>query len=623
VDPISQEAYSRDPAVQKKNAELGTEFARNTLIIWLASIGGGKYAHSSSLASGRDVTLGAVTVGIAGTLWAYARTLGSREYVTYEQWKERQEENFKQRRAVEKLKRLNLLQTLRAKPAPIYVVVPAGNLTSRYSSAENAKTLKSISQNGLQPPSVIAARGGASLLSQDGKLRTGISLIGVPLRTHSLGTDNLTDLYVSEIVTQTAYGFRQISFERATDITLPLRTFSRSEADFQRLVSERLHNVVLVAIRCNQLPEAKEMDDQLEYITKSAESFGGTSSGYCECFYPDQQSIPSTSFDTLFVPTQLIDLVRQQVPYATIVEVKSTKQDIRISSSPNTYKTVTTEAPDFQETVAAYLKGLDQTSKVFLHLVRLRAPTDEDFQKEPEELEKCPPDERFELDSSAGAGAAGAASPKELEPVETRGLQIFGARAWAQYFGDVGIEPPLPKNIREILEGACPLWPGRKVKDTHVLALIPSSVGGQPFTLERLRSLIGSPKEGHRARYRIFDGHGHEQTQAPKSHWVLMTKKVLEGTRCKAYAKQVGLIPKPYEVPTLIEAVTCILTHYVKTGERIFADNPWTCTRCIEVDRSGTWQMATGSFSPDGIDISNVTRGLNDRTRGLAAVRRL
>src|SRR6476620_385041 len=34
----------------------------------------------------------------------------------------------------------------------------------------------------------------------------------------------------------------------------------------------------------------------------------------------------------------------------------------------------------------------------------------------------------------------------------------FGKKQWAKYFGDIGEEPPLPKDIDKILKSPCPLF---------------------------------------------------------------------------------------------------------------------------------------------------------------------
>jgi hypothetical protein len=47
----------------------------------------------------------------------------------------------------------------------------------------------------------------------------------------------------------------------------------------------------------------------------------------------------------------------------------------------------------------------------------------------------------------------------------------FGAEEWRQYYGEVESAPDLPSDIDEILDSACPFWPDRKVRDTHLIVL--------------------------------------------------------------------------------------------------------------------------------------------------------
>ncbi|MCB1073127.1 MAG: hypothetical protein KDK96_08530, partial [Chlamydiia bacterium] len=69
----------------------------------------------------------------------------------------------------------------------------------------------------------------------------------------------------------------------------------------------------------------------------------------------------------------------------------------------------------------------------------------------------------------------------------------FGKAKWEKYFGDIGVEPPLPSNIEEVLNSPCPFWEGKKVKETHLLTLIPSTINGIPFNLDLMEQLIQNP----------------------------------------------------------------------------------------------------------------------------------
>jgi hypothetical protein len=209
-----------------------------------------------------------------------------------------------------------------------------------------------------------------------------------------------------------------------------------------------------------------------------------------------------------------------------------------------------------------------------------------------------------------------------MEPEETgtkpaaRLTSVFGAREWGQYFGEVGAEPPLPLDIDEILNSACPFWPGKRVKDTHLLVLIPVTVAGNPFSFNLLGELIRSSQGGgYSTGYDYYDSDVQEQLgdRAPeRSYWVLVTRDVLEGSRGEGYASQQALVAQhasrtgfSYGLPGALEVATAILSHYVHSGERLYTDNPGTWTRCQElvVWSDGSYPVVVGSFSSGGLDI--------------------
>jgi hypothetical protein len=163
----------------------------------------------------------------------------------------------------------------------------------------------------------------------------------------------------------------------------------------------------------------------------------------------------------------------------------------------------------------------------------------------------------------------------------------FGAEKWRKYFGDVGEEPPLPANIDEVLSSYCPFWPGKLVRETHFLTLIPASVDGKPFSLDLLGDLIKKPKEGgHSTQYDFYgvrDQLGQESLD--KSYWVLMTRNVLRCTRRKTFKKQCETLEQqsrglPYGSPRIIEAATTILMEHIDTGAYPFDREILTYTRC-------------------------------------------
>ncbi len=176
----------------------------------------------------------------------------------------------------------------------------------------------------------------------------------------------------------------------------------------------------------------------------------------------------------------------------------------------------------------------------------------------------------------------------------------FGKAEWAKYFGDVGVEPPLPADINVILQSPCPYWPKKKVQETHLLVLVPQTVNGKPLTLKTLGELIQKPLQGTHTQYEYFRLGEYTDAPAAKSHWALLTRDVIEGSRSKSYSDQKALIKAPYEVPTILDATVAVLMEYVRTGTRLYSDSPWTYTRCQE-KYNKDWQLDVGGFGAAGL----------------------
>jgi hypothetical protein len=213
-------------------------------------------------------------------------------------------------------------------------------------------------------------------------------------------------------------------------------------------------------------------------------------------------------------------------------------------------------------------------------------------------------------------------------------LKTLGEIEWKHYLGEVEPAPDLPSNMSAILDSACPFWPGKRVRDTHLLVLIPATVSGEPFTLNLLEQLIQHPKNGEQeTRYRDYAGTVKTQSGAVSpamSYWILMTRDVLPESRGKTYANQKRLVTDharrtslPYKLPKALEAATAILTHYVRDGERLYGESPLTYTRCQELIQFqfSEYPAVVGGFEP-----SSLVVGINDYGRygsiGVAGCRR-
>jgi hypothetical protein len=215
----------------------------------------------------------------------------------------------------------------------------------------------------------------------------------------------------------------------------------------------------------------------------------------------------------------------------------------------------------------------------------------------------------------------------------------FGEKEWRHYFGEVGPVPDLPSDIDATLDSACSFWPGEKIRDTHLLVLIPARVNGQPFSLNLLRDLIQDPKNsGHKTQYHRFYDHPNNLLRVQfgaaspsESYWLLMTRDVLPGSRDKSYGEQKKLAADhardtklPYELPRALEAATAILTHHVRDGERLYGGNPWTFTCCQELIscRSVERPAVVGGFESSGLYVADSSCDDRSGFCGVAGLRK-
>ena len=197
-------------------------------------------------------------------------------------------------------------------------------------------------------------------------------------------------------------------------------------------------------------------------------------------------------------------------------------------------------------------------------------------------------------------------------------VTAFDKNAWESYFGLVNEEPTLPNDINKILESACPFWPDKKIKDTHLLAMVPVTVDGNPLTPRQMIELAQKPKAGRktapreakemkRVSRRVGDegrysrknmlAHANalrdseeEITQRclralkkkastnTQPYWILMTRDVVNTDVSSESLK--ARYPE-YDALTVLEAATGVLTHYTSTGQWIYAQTHTYCKDTI------------------------------------------
>ncbi len=231
----------------------------------------------------------------------------------------------------------------------------------------------------------------------------------------------------------------------------------------------------------------------------------------------------------------------------------------------------------------------------------------------------------------------------------TRSL-IFGATEWQRYFQvKVDNEPDLPSNIEEILNAEAPfLLEGetnhQRVRDNHLLMLVPAEVDGVPFTLNKLGDLtqkqlfpannrkeLGNYARGYR-HYSSYTSHRiRTETLSHKAYWLLVPRTILKDS---ANGRLWGFFPssfedhqslvetyRDYRLPRALEIATALLAHYARTNDRLCQRVMAMCSDWIPYTDGDEVRLVVGWFSENGIYIN--CSGFNYSRSGLVCCRAL
>jgi hypothetical protein len=118
--------------------------------------------------------------------------------------------------------------------------------------------------------------------------------------------------------------------------------------------------------------------------------------------------------------------------------------------------------------------------------------------------------------------------------------------------------------------------------------------------------------------------------QSPeRSYWVLMTRDVLESGRDKDYVAQHSLVTQyavhtdlSYRLPSVLEVATVVLSHYERSGERLYADDLLTSTRCqgLIAWNDSDHPTVVGGFASGGLRVDGS--GVGNSRYGVAGLRK-
>jgi hypothetical protein len=166
------------------------------------------------------------------------------------------------------------------------------------------------------------------------------------------------------------------------------------------------------------------------------------------------------------------------------------------------------------------------------------------------------------------------------------------------------------------------------VSQTHILVFVPQTVNDRPLDLQYLGELMLKYFPGHDSSYRSLYLGAYVDGPAPASHWVLLTRGVIEGSRSQSYEDQQVLLASlcekahvSYEVPKILDVAVCLFMEYIRTGTRLYPDDPWTLTRCQE-KYNANWQLGVGGFAPGGLSV-NYRYGGDSEHCGVGGSRKL
>ena len=220
------------------------------------------------------------------------------------------------------------------------------------------------------------------------------------------------------------------------------------------------------------------------------------------------------------------------------------------------------------------------------------------------------------------------------------GKNFLGAASWKVGFGvDVGVVPPIPKEVTQsLLESPCPLHPGQKIKDTHILMLVPKTVNGEAYTALKLDELCASRKgSGDRLIYdkekwaTAWKSTSWANAPQAQSEWVLLPKsdpdpnvspeKHFRRKDITAQQKVHEAHYSEYREGKVLEVMTMALLNDVVNGEPRILDG-LNFLRCIEQNASGG-RVCVGVFHSDGLEVFDDVGGHGSVIIGCALARKL
>lgn len=182
--------------------------------------------------------------------------------------------------------------------------------------------------------------------------------------------------------------------------------------------------------------------------------------------------------------------------------------------------------------------------------------------------------------------------------------KAFGPEKWAPhiYVPNLNEEcrkafKSLPDNISTRRKQPSLAFPGKSLGESEILTWIPGSLTN--------KALVALLKSYFPDSYIQDAENNHGYEIIGKSRWVSMMVRALPGSFKRPFDSQESIVALlsneskiDYKVPNTKEALACVISHYILSGERLFGETPRTLIRLQDLIQGK--RVMFGVFSTDG-----------------------
>ena len=204
---------------------------------------------------------------------------------------------------------------------------------------------------------------------------------------------------------------------------------------------------------------------------------------------------------------------------------------------------------------------------------------------------------------------------------------IFTPEDWEKYYLYFGSDkiPPCPWG-EDILNGPCPFYKNKLVKDTHFLFIgqeimhhyDASTIIGWYHTQLYMKKLGQPMFSTFQTPDPWFMNESFATRKTLSLRWYLLLQQVIPDSG-RTYEEHVATLPPEYGVPSAIEEVTKEMLFYKKYGARLNGRLWALCS-----DRtSDDYRVRVGYFSENGLTIKSSSDDDRHRSLGIGASRRI